>query len=309
MKYKEIISLLLCDVTTKLRSKFPNFLDAPKFYNSKILEKQEGSDNLKDLLQGCMPICVCRYGTVEAQAVYKYLHLRNGLRTGSPILPVLCNNAGFFPNDQYLYEKFAQMMLEYSKDIDLLAVTKMNGEDYLANHFCTNATLTRIGTLDPIHGWTEALEGKKVLVISPFTETIEKQYKEHRDKIFEGTNLLPEFELCMIKAVQTVAGEVDDRFNNWFEALDWMTDEAAKIDFDIAIIGCGAYGLPLAVRIKRMGKKAVHMGGAHQLLFGIRGARWDNNPFISKYYNEFWTRPSESERPKNANKVEGACYW
>lgn len=255
------------------------------------------------------PVCICRFGTVEAQAVYKYLHLRNSLKTGSPILPVLCNNAGFFPNNQTLYEKFAKMMLEYSKDIDLLAVTKMNGEDYIINHYCSDAALTRIGTLDPIHGWTEALEGKKILVISPFADTIEKQYKNHREKLFKGTNFLPIFKLRTIKAVQTIAGETDDRFKTWFDALDWMADEAAKIDFDIAIIGCGAYGLPLAVRIKRMGKKAVHMGGAHQLLFGIRGARWDNNPFISKYYNEFWTRPSESERPKNANKVEGACYW
>lgn len=88
-----------------------------------------------------------------------------------------------------------------------------------------------------------------------------------------------------------------------------MTEEARKIDFDIAIIGCGAYGLPLAVRIKHMGRKAVHMGGAHQLLFGIRGARWDNNEFLKPFYNEYWTRPSQSERPKNAERVEGACYW
>lgn len=49
-----------------------------------------------------------------------------------------------------------------------------------------------------------------------------------------------------------------------------MKDEIDKRDYDIALIGCGAYGFPLAAHIKRSGKKAVHLGGALQLLFGIK---------------------------------------
>ena len=33
-----------------------------------------------------------------------------------------------------------------------------------------------------------------------------------------------------------------------------------KIDFDVAIIGCGAYGIFLADYIKSLGKKAIHLG-------------------------------------------------
>ena len=40
-----------------------------------------------------------------------------------------------------------------------------------------------------------------------------------------------------------------------------MSEEIAKIDFDIALIACGAYGFPLASRIKNMGKIAIHCGG------------------------------------------------
>lgn len=43
--------------------------------------------------------------------------------------------------------------------------------------------------------------------------------------------------------------------------------EALKFDFDVAIIGCEAYGFPLAARLKRAGKIVVHMGGATQILF------------------------------------------
>ena len=45
--------------------------------------------------------------------------------------------------------------------------------------------------------------------------------------------------------------------------------------FDVAIIGCGAYGMPLAAMLKQAGKQAIHLGGATQLLFGIKGKRWE----------------------------------
>ena len=122
-----------------------------------------------------------------------------------------------------------------------------------------------------------------------------------------------------MRAVQSNAGN-DVIFCDWFEALTYMENEISGIDFDICILGCGAYGLSLAATIKRMGKKAVHMGGGSQLLFGIKGKRWDNDAYhwkdlpqletnYSSLYNKYWVRPSQSERPKSASKVEGACYW
>ena len=88
-----------------------------------------------------------------------------------------------------------------------------------------------------------------------------------------------------------------------------MKSQIDKIDFDIALIGCGAYGLPLAAHVKRAGKIGVHMGGCLQILFGIMGKRWDEHPIISKLYNDNWVRPSELEKPKSYLKVEDGCYW
>lgn len=88
-----------------------------------------------------------------------------------------------------------------------------------------------------------------------------------------------------------------------------MIAEINKCDFDVALIGCGAYGLPLAAHVKRIGKKAVHMGGILQFLFGIKSIRYEENPTICKYINEHFVYPNESERPQNANLVEGGCYW
>jgi hypothetical protein len=88
-----------------------------------------------------------------------------------------------------------------------------------------------------------------------------------------------------------------------------MKSEIDKIDFDIAIIGCGAYGFPLAAHVKRIGKKAIHLGGPTQMLFGIKGKRWIENPNFNEIINEHFVFPNDSERIPNANKVEGACYW
>ena len=72
--------------------------------------------------------------------------------------------------------------------------------------------------------WTAALKGKKVLVVHPFSESIKKQYENNRlhifERQFEADDMLPEFELHTIKAVQTLAGEGDNRFKTWFEALE-----------------------------------------------------------------------------------------
>ena len=149
-----------------------------------------------------------------------------------------------------------------------------------------------------------------MLVIHPFSETIESQYKNNRKRLFRNAKMLPEFELKTLKAIQTVAGTPPPPgIETWFDAYHSMAADLERIKFDIAIIGCGAYGLPLAAHVKRLGKKSVHLGGVAQLLFGIRGARWDNYAVEGGLYNEFWVRPSASETPKMFKQVEDGCYW
>ena len=45
------------------------------------------------------------------------------------------------------------------------------------------------------------------------------------------------------------------------------------------------------------------MSGATQLLFGIKGKRWDDHPVISKLYNPAWVRPDETEGISNKENV------
>lgn len=214
-------------------------------------------------------------------------------------------NAGFFPCEKSYLKRFTKIMLEDIKQIDILV--SWRPEEIFFQKSLRKSFRIGLADLVPSNDqsfWTHELKGKHVLVIHPFAESIEKQYK-NREKLFDNPDTLPELaSLRTIKAVQTIAGN-SMGFGDWFEALEHMKQEIDKHDFDVALTGCGAYGLPLAAYIKRKGKKSIHMGGSLQLLFGIKGKRWDNSPL----YNEHWTSPSASERPANLNMVENGCYW
>lgn len=120
---------------------------------------------------------------------------------------------------------------------------------------------------------------------------------------------MPEFKkLTVIKAVQSIAGNKVP-FNTWFDALDYMKSEMDNSDYDIALIGCGAYGMHLAAHAKANNKIGIHMASNLQLLFGIYGKRWENDEKYNRFFNEYWIRPLETEKPKNSDRVENGCYW
>jgi len=129
--------------------------------------------------------------------------------------------------------------------------------------------------------------------------------------LFPGTEILPAFSLRTVKAVQTLLGQPDPRFATWFDALEYMYNEAMKEDFDVALIACGAYGLPLAVKLKQAGKQAIQIGGSLQLLFGIKGARWKDMPQMQRFYSDAWTSPSLKTEglDSGVENVENGCYW
>lgn len=226
----------------------------------------------------------------------------------------ICNWSGFFPDDEIQINHFADLMLNCIKYVDLFAAWNDKMEDYILKKYASSCVQCCVlAGLEPYYNmkspWSRALKNKRVLVIHPFEQSILYQYTNNRAKIFPESQVLPEFELLTLKAIQTIAGQKDDRFGTWFEALQYMVDEVKTKEFDIAIIGCGAYGLPLAAEIKNMGKQAIHMGGATQVLFGIKGKRWIENPAFDCIINDTWISPMENEIPQNAEVVENGCYW
>lgn len=292
----------------------------PHYAHKWVMGSRKTNEYIYNRIMEGKPFMACRYGNTEMQTMVGDLAIRykGHSATDDEYLnrwyTRLGAGAGFFPVTDEMLPRFTNLMLESSKEVDLLAMWHLNMEDFIIEEYAPQADLTFLFRLEPWlakgRPWTAALKRKKVLVIHPFEESIKSQYKK-RELIYPNSEILPEFELKTLKAVQTICGEKDERFETWFDALEYMFQEAMKIDFDVAIIGCGAYGFPLAAKLKKAGKQAIHLGGATQLLFGIKGYRWENNypSKIATFFNDAWINPSPEETPKNAKTVEKGCYW
>jgi len=222
-------------------------------------------------------------------------------------------NAGVFPTDGASLDRFSDVLLDAVSQADVLGVWLNRNEHRIVRRFCPEAQLVELEALNCVlwaDPWSSALAGKTVLVVHPFARTIESQYRTSRTVLFDNPRVLPEFELKTLAAIQSSAGN-ECGFATWFDALERMREDISNIEFDVAIIGAGAYGLPLAAAVKKTGRQAVHLGGATQLLFGIRGRRWETESpdDVVPLFNEHWVRPSAEERPPGSDAVEGGCYW
>lgn len=295
-----------------------------KYCGRKVLNGEGTNLLISSLIESGKPFWVGRFGATEFSVIYALM--RNMLLDKNENLEKkidsLCNNAGFFPRDFFWVEKYVQLILDYCSEMDAHGIWPLEMEDFFISKYEKKAKLFQYVYLEPwalqrndagVLPWSHSLNGRKVLVIHPFAETIMFQYTNKREKIFankyNSVDILPEFELKTLKAVQTIANNKDERFETWFDALNWMVEECKKIDFDVAILGCGAYGFLLAAEIKKMGKGAIQICGATQLMFGIMGKRWENNAVIKELVNDAWVYPSPAEHVTNAQMIEEACYW
>ena len=284
-------------------------------YKRGIQFGQEGQDLIGELISQEEPLMVSRLGSVELSCLHFYLE--KSCRVGAPysnkIKSHMLNNAGFFPCNQNSLDAFSQLYLENLGNIDVLGIWFNPYEDIICNSWCKGAELIEIGCLEPYrftNPWSVKLAGRKVLVIHPFDESIRKQYCAKRQVLFADPDVLPEFELKTMRAVQSIAGTAVP-FSTWFDGYQHMCDKMANIDFDICLIGAGAYGLPLASFAKKMGKQAIHIGGATQILFGIKGKRWEKlyTDSTAKLFNDNWIRPQKTETPQHIENIEDGCYW
>lgn len=298
----------------------------------RINSPDETADLISFHLESNKPCMIARFGSNELNIYLNYLSISNEKHSylnfirgkelewfwNPGMINLFRDTAGFFPIDEKYLLRYGELIKRDIQDLDVLA-SWIENEDIIKNQL-NGVERIFLRHLEPFWGvenWCSVLVNKKVLVIHPFDQEIHVQYKI-KDLLFDKS-ILPDFTLITYKPVLSLA-QNETPFNNWFEALDFMKSEIDQIDFDVALIGAGAYGFHLAAHVKRSGRKAVHIGGALQLLFGIRGKRWEDPNYgvkewgipvgaYSNLMNQHWIRPGEHNKPTKANLVEGACYW
>jgi len=226
--------------------------------------------------------------------------------------------SGLFPVRKDIYLRWAEEYRQALGQMDLLAQwqpanTYLSAvEDRLLAELAPRAFRAHRNYVHPLHppaAWLGDLAGLRWLVIHPFEKTIRAQLPH-----LASFGIYPESSLSFldlrgrdtrILACPQFAYMVPPRHPDWISALEELKAGMETEEFDVALIGAGAWSLPLAAHAKKIGKKGMHLGGSLQLLFGIKGVRFDE----SGIYRKGWIRPLPEERPPNCQRMEKGAYW
>jgi hypothetical protein len=263
-----------------------------------VLDIKESDEYIKHLILSKKVFSIARVGFVEITAL---------LHPAPHWLSQLDRNAGIYNVTQKWFDLYKECILHC--DAFAVITGALEREQRVIQHPYKLDYLA----LEPFYRlkdgdspWSHSLLGKKVLIIHPFVESFQKQkdFKMFGDRhvFLEGQ------EFVFYKSFQTSAG--NHLHTSWEETFSIMCQDIQKLDFDIALLGCGGYGLPLVNFIKgTLGKSAIYIGGGLQLLFGVMGGRWEKSDFWKNQDTSHFIRPSGDERTKNYHVIEEGCYW
>jgi len=289
-------------------------IERAKYLGTTILDAQTGNDRIAQMLIEGRPRAMGKMGASELGGLRQFEANKDSsgmCRAWGVHRKRLTLNAGVYPEDDATLSRFCPAYGQALGELDLLAVWFHHGERRLLSKFAPNAMLVSLTALEPFYHqrpWSRHLEGKRVLVISPFADSIKSQYARRSQVWRSKPEVLPAFELDTLRCPLS-AMLIKPVHPDWFAALEAMQQEMNRRSYDVLLVGAGAWSLPLVIHAKRQGKWAIHLGGGTQVLFGVRGRRWDNNAFLQTVYNEAWVRPASADRPETLGKVENGCYW
>jgi hypothetical protein len=286
-----------------------------------VLGEQEGNAFLLERLRAGIPFSAGKIGDTELEVLIKFDRYRGdptsffrSVTAEGHEFDLLQLNCGVFPKDEDVLIRWAEVYLEAVSTLDLIGVWFNAGEEQIIAKYAPHADLARIRALEPYYHalpWTASLGGKRVAVVSPFEKSIawQRSHWTGRDLFPERPAVLPDFELIVVRAPFS-AGLVSPEHSDWHEALSDMKQRLSAANFDACLVGAGAYSLPICGFVRHELKRpAIHLGGPLQILFGIRGNRWDHHPTIKQWFNEKWIRPLPGETPRRNWKNDGGAYW
>jgi hypothetical protein len=275
-----------------------------------------------------------KIGTSEFNALVHYLKRKQSQQSQQSqpypewIVREMTKNAGFWNSvnvtiDDAL-DDWASQVIDTISNLDVVVTWNPQNpsqELEVLNHFTPKSHRIPLRALEPYYTpqnqYTKYMTKGKIAVISPFAKSIEVQW-EKKENLFPNPIWLPDQALIPIicpygpfmttlKRKLTWTNEILNAGHN--AALDYLVEQTVASGAKYAFVGIGALSLPLINKLKNKGIVAIHTGGGTQIMFGVKGKRWENHSVISKFFNEYWISPSEDEIPSGATAVEGGCYW
>jgi hypothetical protein len=280
------------------------------------------SDGIATALSQKKGFLVGRNGTIELEALLTYKEKQFLFQQQGKILE---KHAGVFPSTELSHRHWIQQTEHAIQQTDLLvsgwfAPLAREEKPYLTR-LGRNSIALPLRALEPYYVpmemmWTQYLKYHKVAIVSSFAETAMKQIPKAKEIWGDRASILlpSEAEFIPIKtgyAPVLAKGRAEWPGNpvTWEAAVESLVQRVLDSGAEIVLIGCGGLGMILGNRLKQLGKVCIVMGGAIQVLFGIKGNRWETHSIISRFWNDAWVYPSEDEIPADSNSIEKGCYW
>jgi hypothetical protein len=233
-------------------------------------------------------------------------------------------NAGLWPQTQ-LTSWVTHMQTEVLPHMDgMVEWNSQSAEKIVLDKYAPNSHRLVLRSLEPYYQtdpdkqWTHVLPDH-IAVISPFADSIQTQVRKGLRSVWDKQPTLWTHE-PRVSVIRTGCSPFLDDIGpaawpravlekGWQEAVSMCVKQTLETGARVILVGCGALSLPIVVALKQVGIVAIHLGGATQILFGVRGKRWNTHSVISTLYGPQWISPSSEETPRNANLIEGGCYW
>jgi len=283
---------------------------------------EENAKVLCDLFKSDKPFLVGRNGTIELEVIIRYYFQKEIYDNYKQKLEL---HAGIFPQTEvhsYCFEYLKALTNTNVIAEGWYEPLKMT-EQSILDTINKNRKKILLRNLEPYYvkpslRWTQHLKGKRVAVINSFANTCEEQtYMPNAIWGDDSESLLPKSTKWIpiqtyyspALASTNIEAQWPSYINSWKDAVDDVVNRVLLEDVDVAIIGCGGMGMIIGSRLKEHGIQCIVMGGATQLLFGIRGKRWENHEVISKFFNDAWVYPPDSCKPDGYKCIEDGCYW
>jgi hypothetical protein len=283
-----------------------------------MVDTDADNRTIKRLIESNQPFFIGRIAGVELQIAHHVMEGKNYL----PELEGLEQNAGMYTkNDASVHEYVAQLVKTYDH-CTVIAEWEKTGSVFafhgMGQELITKRTphIPKISALalEPYYcqdSWMSSLRGKRILIIHPFVDTIQKQIKKLA-LLFPGRSWFEDCEITCLSPPLTLAGNHQGK--DWQEHYTTFVREVEQVvkakSFDLALVAAGGYGMLVSdFLFTELHLSVMYVGGALQLFFGIIGKRWFDNKRILELVNDEWVRPGKVDKPTNCTRVEKGCYW
>lgn len=232
-----------------------------------------------------------------------------------------CRSTGVYPHREDFYLRFNEFYNEHLQHLDCVGICcDSQFERDVVAHYTLKRTVhylhqepDRSAPAKPELCYLPAFAGKRLLIVCPFARMLRARANEATFERVWSNIGKRWFHPASVDALEFPYGFEPATQAVYPTALDLYESIAADLEereFDIALIAAAGLSIPIASKVKSLGKIGISLGGHLQVLFGVIGTRWRDRPeWKSQYFNDAWVDMPADLRPANSHLCDFGSYW